>query len=41
MSVRFRDEEVEAFMGKLLNLSAGQVQPMVLEQNPKTVFPLD
>lgn len=41
MSVRFRDEEVEAFMGKLLNLSAGHVQPMVLEQNPKTVFPLD
>ena len=40
VTVRFKDEEVEAFSGQLSNLSAGQVQPVVVEQNPETVFPL-
>jgi len=38
--VRFKDEEVEAFTSQLSNLSAGQVKPVVIEQNPETVFPL-
>ena len=41
VTVRFKDEEVEAFSGQLGNLSAGQVQPVVVEQNPETVFPLN
>ena len=40
MTVRFKDEEVEAFSGQLSNLSAGQVMPIMVEQNPETVFPL-
>lgn len=40
VTVRFKDEEVEAFSGQLSNLSAGQVMPIMVEQNPETVFPL-
>lgn len=40
VTVRFKDEEVEAFSGQLGNLSAGQVMPIMVEQNPETVFPL-
>ncbi len=40
ITVCFKDEEVEAFTSQLSNLSAGQVQPVVIEQNPATVFPL-
>ena len=40
VTVRFTDEEVEAFSGQLGNLSAGQVMPIMVEQNPETVFPL-
>ena len=40
VTVRVKDEEVEAFSGQLSNLSAGQVMPIMVEQNPETVFPL-
>ncbi len=40
VTVRFKDEEVGAFISQLSNLSAGQIQPVVIEQNPETVFPL-
>jgi putative IMPACT (imprinted ancient) family translation regulator len=40
ITVRFKDEEVEGFTGKLSNLSAGQVEPIVVEQNSESVFPL-
>ena len=40
VTVRFKDEEVESFSSQLSNLSAGQVLPMVVEQDPETVFPL-
>ncbi len=40
ITVRFKDEEVEAFTGQLGNLSAGQVRPIVVEQNAETVFQL-
>ncbi|HNW95845.1 MAG TPA: YigZ family protein, partial [Anaerolineaceae bacterium] len=38
--LRFRDEELDAFLQQLTNLSAGQIQPVVLERNPETIFPL-
>lgn len=40
VTVRFKDEEMESFSSQLGNLSAGQVLPVVVEQNPETVFPL-
>ena len=40
VTVRFKDEELESFTSQLSNLSAGQVQPVVVEKNPETVFPL-
>jgi len=40
ITVRFRDEEIKAFSGQLSSLSAGQVLPIVVEQDPETVFPL-
>lgn len=40
ITVRFKDEEVEDFTGKLSNLSAGQVEAIVVEQNSESVFPL-
>ena len=40
VTVRFKDEEVEVFNSQLSNLSAGQVEPIVVEQNPESVFPL-
>ncbi|NMC16223.1 MAG: YigZ family protein [Chloroflexi bacterium] len=39
--LRFRDEQLDAFLKQLSNLSAGQIQPVVLERNPETIFPLD
>lgn len=41
LTVRFKDEEVEAFTNLLSNLSAGQVEPIVVEQDPESVFPLN
>lgn len=38
VTVRFKDEEVESFSSQLSNLSAGQVSPIVVEQNPEGVF---
>lgn len=40
ISVRFKDEEVEEFSNQLSNLSAGQVEPIIVEQNAESVFPL-
>ena len=40
VNARFKDEQVAAFCGQLGNLSAGQVEPVVVERNPETVFPL-
>lgn len=40
VTVRFKVEELEAFTDQLSNLSAGQVEPIVIEQNSETVFPL-
>ena len=40
VNARFKDEQVDAFCGQLVNLSAGQVEPVVVERNPETVFPL-
>ena len=40
VTVRFKDEELESFTNKLSNLSAGQIQPVIVEKNPETVFPL-
>ncbi|MEL7645541.1 MAG: YigZ family protein [Anaerolineaceae bacterium] len=39
--LRLRDERLEAFLLQLSNLSAGQIQPVVLERNPETIFPLE
>lgn len=41
LMLRFRDEQLDAFLKQLSNLSAGQIQPLVLERNPETIFPLD
>ena len=41
LMLRFRDERLQAFVEKASNLSAGQIQPVVLEHNPETIFPLD
>lgn len=40
LTARFKDEELESFISKLSDLSAGQVQPVVVEKNPETIFPL-
>lgn len=40
LTARFKDEELESFTSKLSDLSAGQVQPVVVEKNPETIFPL-
>lgn len=37
--VRFKDEVVEAFTNDLSNLSSGQVEPIIIEQNSESVFP--
>ena len=41
VNVRFKDEELESFTSQLSNLSAGQVETIVVEQNPESVFTLD
>lgn len=40
VNVRFKDEELESFTSQLGNLSAGQVEAIVVEQNPESAFPL-
>lgn len=40
VTARFKDEQVESFSRQLGNLSAGLVQPVVVEHNPEAVFPL-
>ncbi|MCK9246162.1 MAG: YigZ family protein [Anaerolineaceae bacterium] len=40
VTLRLKDEEVQAFTNTLGNLSSGQVEPIVVEQNPESVFPL-
>ena len=39
VTVRFKDEVVEAFTNDLSNLSSGQVEPIIIEQNSESVFP--
>ncbi|MDD2522009.1 MAG: YigZ family protein [Anaerolineaceae bacterium] len=39
ITVRFKDEEVQTFINDLSNLSAGQVEPITVGQNPESVFP--
>jgi len=39
--LRFRDEQLGQFEAQLSELSAGKVSPLVLEQNPHTIFPVD
>ncbi len=39
VTVRFKDEVVEAFTNDLGNLSSGQVEPIIIEQNSESVFP--
>jgi uncharacterized YigZ family protein len=41
VNVRFKDEQLESFTNQLSNLSAGQVETIVVEQNPESVFTLD
>jgi uncharacterized YigZ family protein len=41
VTVRFKDEVVESFTNQLSNLSAGQVETIVIEQDPESVFPLN
>jgi len=40
VTVRFKDEELEAFSNQVSDLSAGQVEAIVVEQNAETVFPM-
>ena len=40
VTVRLKDEEVDSFTSQLSNLSVGQVEAVVVEQNPESVFPL-
>jgi len=40
VKVRFKDEELESFASQVSNLSAGQVETIVVEHNPESVFPL-
>lgn len=40
VTVRLKDEWVQSFTEQLINLSAGQVRPIIVEQNPETAFPL-
>ncbi|HOE34288.1 MAG: YigZ family protein [Chloroflexi bacterium] len=41
LMLRFRDEQVEPFVAQLTSLSAGRLQPVVLERDPETIFPVD
>ena len=41
VTLRLKDEEVQAFTNMLGNLSSGQGEPIVVDQNPESVFPLD
>ena len=40
ITVQFKDEKLEGFQNDLRNLSNGQVETLVLEQDPESVFPL-
>jgi len=40
VTARFKDEVVEEFTNDLSNLSSGQVEPIIIEQNSESVFPL-
>lgn len=38
VTVCFKDEEVEMFTNQLKNLSAGLIEPIIVAQNPESVF---
>jgi len=40
ITVQFKDEKLEDFQNDLRNLSNGQVETIILEQDPESVFPL-
>lgn len=40
ITVQFKDEKLDDFQNDLRNLSNGQVEALVLEQNPESVFPV-
>jgi putative IMPACT (imprinted ancient) family translation regulator len=40
VSVRFRDDNLMAFREDLSNLSNGQVEALIIEQDPESVFPI-
>jgi len=40
ITVQFKDEKLEDFQNDLRNLSNGQVETLILEQNPESVFPI-
>jgi uncharacterized YigZ family protein len=40
ITVQFKDEKLEDFQNDLRNLSNGQVETLVLEHDPESVFPL-
>lgn len=40
ITVQFKDEKLEDFQNDLRNLSNGQVETLILEQDPESVFPI-
>ena len=41
MIVRFKEENWQSFVQQLRELSAGKIEPLILEHNPETIFPVD
>ena len=41
MIVRFKEENWQPFVQQLRELSAGKIEPLILEHNPETIFPVD
>jgi len=39
--VRFKEENWQPFVQQLQELSSGKIEPLILERNPETIFPVD
>jgi uncharacterized YigZ family protein len=39
--VRFKDDDWQPFLRQLRELSSGKIEPVILERNPETIFPID
>jgi len=39
--VRFKEENWQLFVQQLQELSSGKIEPLILERNPETIFPVD